>query len=413
MSLETRERLADRIKREVRILDVASDYAPSGAIKRRGRLHVCQCLCGQNSDRNPSFTLYEADNHFHCFACGRHGSVIDLIMLTEGLDFKAAMERLRGHYLRADGSDIQPRRVMQRAPIPMQSPITDEVRAVLDAATTYYQSALGRAPTVLRYLHERGLNDEMIRRLRIGYSDGGLGRALFAQGVDLATAARIGLLSSHGEHLHSRIVFPVGDSQDRPVWMIGRALAAEMATKYLGLPDGLVHKQPMVMGAARHGSIWVEGAFDLAALVQWGLSDDYLLIGLLGTAFEAVVQHLLPRLPPNACICTDQDAAGKQAALKLATVLAAHGIQPRVFADADRHALVSAWVARTEKKRRLSDRERKKLTEGTVEVETVQALTEQRFIRWVRWANTAKDPGDLGAMGERGRTMFLDGLASA
>ena len=65
------------IKQQVRLSDVAAQY---GDLRKRGQLQVCRCLCGENSDRNPSFTLYERgqpEDHFHCFACGRHGSVIE------------------------------------------------------------------------------------------------------------------------------------------------------------------------------------------------------------------------------------------------------------------------------------------------------------------------------------------------
>ena len=88
--------IVDDIKSLAPISDVAARYAE---VKRRGRLSVCRCLCGQNTDRNPSFTLYDDDNHFHCYACGRHGSVIDLVMLAEGLDFRAAVEQLQRDYL--------------------------------------------------------------------------------------------------------------------------------------------------------------------------------------------------------------------------------------------------------------------------------------------------------------------------
>jgi DNA primase len=371
-------------------------------------VNVCRCLCGENSDRNPSFTLYE--DHFHCFACNRHGSVIDLVMLTEHLEFKAALEFLRQHYCSGRESDTQLRRVVRRPSPLLERGIGSEVKSLLDAATQHYQATLLGMPNVLHYLHKRGLTDHAIKRLRFGYARGDLGQSLFAKGHDLVLAARAGLLSPHGEFLRGRIVIPVLDAQCRTVWMIGRAINDVDTPKYLGLPEGAVHKQPMVLGNARRGTIWVEGAFDFAALAQWGLDKDYLLVGMLGTAFESIVQLLLPRLPPHAILCTDQDKAGKQAGLKLAMLLREHGIQPMVIADADRHSLVSSWVTRAMQKTVLSDRERAKLTRGQSELADIAALAEQRFIQWVRWGNTAKDPGDLCKMGERGRQWFIDAL---
>jgi len=53
--------VVDEIKATVRISELAAGY---GEVKRRGRPHVCRCLCGENSDRNPSFMLYDDDNLF-------------------------------------------------------------------------------------------------------------------------------------------------------------------------------------------------------------------------------------------------------------------------------------------------------------------------------------------------------------
>ena len=209
-----------------------------------------------------------------------------------------------------------------------------------------------------------------------------------------------------------RIILPVWRGDD-VIYLIGRATQPWQAdVKYLGLNNDVVTKQPMVAGIARRGSIFVEGAVDFALMLQWGLDRDYLLVGLLGTAFEFVIEQLISKMSPAAVICTDQDWPGKQTALKLATALRERGIQPYVLMDADRHQQVLAWVARTEKKTRLSDPQREKLPKGRAEIKTVQSLMEQRFIQWVHWENKAKDPGDLGALGEHGRLLFLDALSS-
>ena len=38
--------------------------------------HHGMALCPFHNDRHPS--LYVSDDHYHCFACGEHGDVIDL-----------------------------------------------------------------------------------------------------------------------------------------------------------------------------------------------------------------------------------------------------------------------------------------------------------------------------------------------
>jgi DNA primase len=325
--------LADDVKRAVRICDVAAQY---GEVRRSGRLHVCRCLCGQNTDRHPSFTLYENESttlgdHFHCFACQRHGSVIDLVMLTEHLDFKAALYFVRDRYLH--GRDTGSKPVTRPAPrISADAPLRDDVWQLLEAATTHYQQALHHQPTARHYLRERGVSDDTATQLRLGYADGGLSRALHEVGHNLSLAARIGLIIPKGELLRERIVFPVLDATAHPIWLIGRALSDRQQPKYLGLPDGLVRKQPMQLGTAKRGVIIVEGPIDVAALVQWQLHHDFMLLALLGTAHTKAVDMLVQQHPDAPIfIATDRDNAGQAAALKLASPLIERGLPATIL----------------------------------------------------------------------------------
>ncbi len=332
-NLYTPMSLANDVKRDVRICDVAAQY---GEVRRSGRLHVCRCLCGQNTDRHPSFTLYENDgtalgDHFHCFACQRHGSVIDLVMLTEHLDFKAALYFVRDRYLH--GRDVGSRPVMRpELRVKGDAPLYEDVRQLLEAATAHYHQALQHHSAARHYLRVRGLNDEAVTQLRLGYADGSLSRALHEAGHSLSLAARIGLITPKGGMLRERIIVPVLDATARPVWLIGRALSDRQQPKYLGLPDGLVRKQLMQLGAAKRGVIIVEGPMDLAALVQWQLHHDFRVLALLGTAHTKAVDVLVQQhRDAPIFIATDQDNAGQEAALKLASHLIEQGLQATIL----------------------------------------------------------------------------------
>jgi hypothetical protein len=49
-------------------------------------------ICPFHDDQTPSLAIY--DDHFHCYACGAHGDLIDWLMLVEGLDRREAKETL-------------------------------------------------------------------------------------------------------------------------------------------------------------------------------------------------------------------------------------------------------------------------------------------------------------------------------
>lgn len=263
----------DEIKQRVRLSDVAVQY---GEVRKRGQLQICRCLCGENSDRNPSFTLYERgqlEDHFHCFACGRHGSVIDLVMLVEHLDFKAACQLLRDRFM-IGRAEMPSRRVITRPDVqPPPTELSPEVKRMLEATVAHCATTLANAPTMRNQLAQRGLAVGTIQRLSLGYADGSLARHLHACGHSLSLAAQIGLISARGELMQKRIVFPICNTAGEIAFLIGRATQAGQQPKYLGLPDGLVHKLPMCAGHSLLGVIVVEGPIDLAALVQWEIDQ--------------------------------------------------------------------------------------------------------------------------------------------
>jgi DNA primase len=56
-------------------------------------------LCPFHDEKSPSFTIYP-DQHFYCFGCGAHGSVIDYVRHTRRLSFKEAFKALGGDFTR-------------------------------------------------------------------------------------------------------------------------------------------------------------------------------------------------------------------------------------------------------------------------------------------------------------------------
>ena len=57
-----------------------------------GRDGKMRCL--KHNEKTPSMHIYKRKNNFYCFSCGFHGSVIDIIMEMQGLDFKGAVKYL-------------------------------------------------------------------------------------------------------------------------------------------------------------------------------------------------------------------------------------------------------------------------------------------------------------------------------
>ena len=58
--------------------------------------HYGMALCPFHNDRHPS--LYVADDHYHCFACGEHGDVIDFVSKLFRLSLYDAAQKLAADF---------------------------------------------------------------------------------------------------------------------------------------------------------------------------------------------------------------------------------------------------------------------------------------------------------------------------
>ena len=58
--------------------------------------HYGMTLCPFHNDRHPS--LYVADDHYHCFACGEHGDVIDFVSKLFQLSLYDAAQKLAADF---------------------------------------------------------------------------------------------------------------------------------------------------------------------------------------------------------------------------------------------------------------------------------------------------------------------------
>lgn len=79
---------ADTIKGTVTMETVLGLY---GYHPRHGKM-----LCPFHADKTASLKVYTGGNGWHCFGCGRGGSVIDFVMEHEGCGFNAAVKALDG-----------------------------------------------------------------------------------------------------------------------------------------------------------------------------------------------------------------------------------------------------------------------------------------------------------------------------
>ena len=82
-------RIFEIVKENVNLREAAELYGID--VNRYGK-----ALCPFHNDRHPS--LYVADDHYHCFACGEHGDVIDFVSKLFQLSLYDAAQKLAADF---------------------------------------------------------------------------------------------------------------------------------------------------------------------------------------------------------------------------------------------------------------------------------------------------------------------------
>jgi DNA primase len=291
-------------------------------------------LCPFHDEKTASFQVHADKQIFYCFGCGAGGDVFAFRMRMEGLDFPDVL-RVLGRELgiavpETGGGDEGQAAAAFRAN---------------EAAAAFFRNAL-RGPegaAARRYLHERGVPEDLAERFRIGWApDGwdGLIQHLRRVRVTVEEAEIAGLVArrpsgdGHYDRFRARVVFPILEPTGQVAGFGGRGMGSE-PPKYLNSPESPVYKKsralfglPQALEAIRERGrvIVVEGYFDLLALHRAGLCEG---IAPCGTALTQAHARRIRRYASEVVLLFDGDAAGQTAAERSLPILLAEGLRVR------------------------------------------------------------------------------------
>lgn len=206
----------ERLKRNVSLAELCR--ARGIELKPHGRKDLIG-KCPFHEDENPSFVVTPDKNLFHCLGCDAAGSVIDLVMKLDKIEFKEAVRQL----MTSTG-------LVSMGPVPAKE--KDDIPAVIPAraaqllerVVAIYEKNLPENPEALECLKRRGLdNREQLAAHRAGYANGRLHEILPKSGKVLDELKALGVLSMSGqEHFAGCVVFPVTDVDGNLVTLYGR-----------------------------------------------------------------------------------------------------------------------------------------------------------------------------------------------
>ncbi len=296
-------------------------------VVKRGKDYAV--LCPFHQEKTPSMVISPDKNLYHCFGCDAGGSVIDWVMKTENLSLPHAVDKLR----RELGS------VPAAEPLPPVADIANEQerQALLHRVTEFYHHTLLNAPEAIAYLEKRRLNHpELVAQFRLGFANRTLGYRLPSKKLKDGAAIRaqlqtIGVMRDSGhEHLAGSLVVPVIDSHGQVRELYGRKLCDKLRAGtpkhlYLPGPHGGVWNEPALV--ASKSIILCESLIDAMSFWVAGyrnVTAAYGVNGFTEEMRESFIRHGVKQV----LIAFDNDAAGDDGAVKLASALAADGIAP-------------------------------------------------------------------------------------
>jgi DNA primase len=312
--------IIDQVRQASSIVEIASQYT---TLRRRGRKWVG--LCPFHTEKTPSFTVDEEKQLYHCFGCGVGGDIYSLVMERENLTFPEALKSLAERY---------------HVPLPAQQRVRPELLKLEEKLFQANELALGyfkknlfgtqEGKKALDYLKKRGLSDETIQTLKIGYalnSWTALIEFFRSRDVPVSLLEKGGLAlpgSRPGEYrdrFRGRVIFPIFSLTGRVVAFGGRTVI-DAEPKYLNSPETpLYSKGKLLYGLnfakdaiRREGTaILVEGYTDFSSLYQAGILN---VVASLGTALTPWQVGQAMRFASRLVINYDGDTAGKNAAAR-------------------------------------------------------------------------------------------------
>lgn len=311
------------LKNKISIIDVIGEYT---TLKKAG--NYWKARCPFHHEKTASFTVSPHKEIFYCFGCHLTGDVIEFIAQIEHCSPLEAV-----HFL-AERYNIE---------LPAQTYTTKETAdenqknqfyAINKNVALWAHENLLKSQMILRYLQERGINQQSIQQFMIGYFPGGQSSIKsLLHTMNTKSILRHDLIQAHilseGKSVtyspfEERLLFPIKDHLSRFVGFGGRIIKPhdERPKYYNSRENELFIKGSLLFGfdgakkaiQTSNAVFLVEGYTDCIAMAQAGFTNT---VATLGTACTAQHLKLLSRYAQNLYILYDNDHAGQQAILRL------------------------------------------------------------------------------------------------
>lgn len=321
------QEVIEEVRHRTNIVDIIGQYVQ---LKKSGKNYMG--LCPFHEERSPSFSVAEDKQIFHCFGCGKGGTVFNFLQEIEGISFPESVKRVADlEHLSVDFDWSEPREVAD-------TPGNQQRRSLLQlhskAAELYHHILVNTkiGEPALNYLLERGLTQELIETFQIGFAPQKrdfLSQVFKNEQLDETLFEPSGLFVQRDngtflDRFYQRIMFPINDPQGNVIAFSGRLLKTadfpgDEMPKYLNSPETtLFNKRETLFNFDKarkeirkeNTVLLFEGFMDVIAAWQSGVKSG---VASMGTSLTNEQIRRLERVAKEVVICYDGDNAGVQA----------------------------------------------------------------------------------------------------
>ena len=281
-------------------------------------------LCPFHDEKTPSFNVSPDKHMAKCFGCGKGGNPIQFLMDIKLISFTEALAEL------ANKNGVKIDLKLKNENKQDYSKFY-EMFEVVQKLYTQNLTLTKSGKEALKYLYNRGLDDEIIKMFQIGLAPSEIDSAYKilkeAQYLEL-DMLDLGIVNSSPKGYYdlftNRIMFPICDEFGHVIGYSGRLFNVNDPNqpKYVNTKETFLFKKGLVLYNLHNAKseilrkkrvILHEGQMDVIAAYRAGIKEA---VCSMGTALTLEHARTLKRYTDNVIICYDGDKAGINASKK-------------------------------------------------------------------------------------------------
>ena len=323
----------NNIRATADIVNVISSYIP---LTQKGKNYVG--VCPFHEDHSPSMSVSSEKQIYKCFACGATGNVFTFVSEYENVSFIEAVSLVASKC----GMELSLDTYKSNA-----SNVFKEEYEVMELSQKFFVNNLKTkvGEVALKYLKDRGLDEETIKDFGIGLSldsTDSLLNLLTKKNYELNDLMELGLVNQVNGKTYDmfmrRITFPLWDKDGHIVGFSGRVYRGEKdVSKYMNSKETKIFKKGETLYNYHNAKdvckrekevLVVEGFMDAIRLASCGIKN---VMALCGTAMTHDQVTLLKKLRCKVILCFDNDNAGEIATINNGEELVKNGVETFVI----------------------------------------------------------------------------------